>query len=766
MSVVRTECEQQPCRNFVLTGLVQGRGVRPAVSRLAVRFGLRGFVRNSAEGVDVTVTGDVDGLTAFAEKLGQTYRIANAWTSDAGEQFDGFVIRESRVEGSFATVVPTDVAICSKCIADLSDGNSRRFGYPFTTCTQCGPRYSILAAMPFDRQRTSMHEFAMCNACHSEYTDAADRRFHSQTNCCANCGPRCWVTDQYDNVLESGPGFLSFIADAIVSGQIVAVKGLGGYQLMCDATQRDVVAELRTRKHRARKPLAVLVRDLRMAVEIAEIDSGSQTQLSDPANPIVIMPAKNNGLLAEEISPGLNTVGVMLPATGLHWMIADRVARPLVLTSANLSGGAIVYRNDDAMSALREVADLWLHHDREILRPIDDSVVQFVAGQCMTVRAARGISPMSWSRSVPSSDTIVSLGGHQKCSIGIATTSHWLLGPHIGDLETEETRSRFMEETAAWQKLIGNRVGSYACDQHPDYFSSMLAEKSGQSVVRVQHHHAHVVSAAFQHGLLDQQVLGIAFDGSGAGSDQTIWGGEILIASPSECNRVGYLQPFRLPGGAAAIQQPWRTALSLISQVCDGNELDAWIHKFTDRLDLSTACFMIDNAPMTTSMGRLFDAVAAISLGIFQADYEGEPAMRLESACDESETGSYRFELHSGDSLLLDWRPLLVDLLEDLPSLSSGRIAMKFHRAVANAVVEVAGRFAGFPAVVCGGVFQNRLLLKLIHDRATALAVDIRFPGSIPTNDGGLALGQLIAASAMTPHSGEAHVAREDLSCA
>ena len=744
-----------------MQGLVQGQGVRPTIARLAARHRIAGTVCNSSRGVEIEACGNSIAIEVFDRQLRNHFQDA-AFVSDTVDAFansdaTSFRIVDSEIGDQLRTTVPTDLVLCQDCTAELRSATDWRGGYPFITCARCGPRYSILRLMPFDRASTTMDAFPMCPRCDAEYRDPSDRRFHAQTVCCPNCGPRCWAVDRDGNQVAGSTNAADWIAQRVSAGEIAAVKGIGGYQLICDATNESAVKALRHRKHRPTKPLPIMVSDVTAATRLGWMNQAEIDALKSSVGPIVLLRAQPGNPLAASVSPNLNTIGVMLPTSALHVILADRVGKPLVVTSGNVHGSPIVYQNDVAQRDLGSIADVFLHHDRDIANPIDDSVVQCVGEQRMTIRAARGMAPLTIPFKGLGADNRIATGGHQKVALALQTRDAIVLGPHIGDMESEQCRVRFVESLSKLGSLYQNAAGSVVHDRHPNYFTTDMARRSFAASESAQHHHAHVAAAMLEHDLLDQTVLGIAFDGTGYGDDATIWGGEALLSTTSRSERIGYLRPFRLPGGELAVKQPWRIGASLRSQW--GETSDPGLQ------------YAIDHGPVTSSMGRLFDGVASIVLGIDKVDDEGEAAMRLEAACDWDERSAYDFDpthKHAAsprpawgreaggegtwekgaiiDKAQFDWRPVIREIQNDLSRLSPQRIAMKFHRAVANLVVELATQNSYVPTVLCGGVFQNRVLLELIQQTAQQRSLDVRMPGLIPVNDAGLAAGQLVIA--------------------
>ncbi len=711
-------------------------------------------MRNSRQGVEILVAGDPLSIAAFRQKL-QTRcphtRLVSTLAAD-GENPQGFEILDSIADGDAQFVVPLDRALCKACLNECQTRSDRRFGYALNSCAQCGPRYSIIHAMPYDRSQTSMSQFPMCRECRSEYEDPEHRRFHAQTNCCPRCGPKVWFENAED-AETVGINAVNAAADAIALGLVVALKGLGGYQLVCDATNDHAVSLLRKRKSRSAKPLAVMVCSIDEARTIAVVDSLEEAALKSPAGPIVIMQSKPSNQLSSQIHPELTQVGLMLPTTAMHALLLNRISRPLVVTSGNREGEPLEYDVEEARKRLANIADGFLHHDRPIRRPIDDSVVRCMAGRQVTLRAARGIAPLPLDCKLDCK--IAALGGQQKSAIALSNRHFAVLGPHVGDLKSVLGRERLLDHKSALQSLMDCEPELIAHDQHPDYFTSRHAAHGCiASTESVQHHHAHVVSGMLEHGWLDREVLGFAFDGTGLGSDGAIWGGEVLVCQAHKFERVAHLRPFQFIGGELAVTQPWRVGAMLLRDAlgadlaCNLCSDSLWQQWNTDPNQIKTIFSLVDAQSIslrTTSMGRLFDGVAAIVCGCGHSTYEGEAAMQLEAICDPESVGNYSFDWSGGLPLQLDWRRIIREIVQDIASgVGKPCIAMKFHRCVAHSVAELAKRFPFLPVVLTGGVFQNRILVELVSDRLVGHPSPVGLPGKIPPNDGGLAVGQLL----------------------
>ena len=750
------------CRHLELRGRVQGLGVRPAIARLAQALSLGGSVHNSAGGVEIAVEGHAADVEAFVGRLiselpeparVEQFVIASAPPSGAKH----FVISASRQGGPCAVAVPSDQAICSACQSEVADRGNRRSSYHLTTCTACGPRYSLIESMPYDRESSTMADFQQCARCQQEYVDPSDRRFHSQTNGCPECGPREWLTDAIGEIVGRDGDAIRLAAQSLKDGRIVAVRGIGGYQLLTDATSAEAIARLRQHKQRRGKPLAVLVRDLAAAEGLVVLSDLERQALQSPSNPIVVAARRRLSALADNLFLGLATVGVMLPTSALHESLARQAAIPLVVTSGNIEGDPILFDQGPAEDCLRHIADCVIHHDRRIRRPIDDSVISLIAGQPATMRLARGLAPLPLN--IHSETPMVALGGHQKCAIALSNGRQAVLGPHLGDLENEATRVRFVEHFKDFCGLYDACPELLVHDEHPEYFTTRWAREQGLRTLGVQHHHAHVVSAMVEKGWLNRTVIGVAWDGTGFGPDGTIWGGEFLLATAWDYCRVGSLVPFALPGGEKAIREPWRVAVELVRQAL-GNDRAALL-KFSG-VSAPTVEWVAESLartnswPTTTSAGRLFDAAAALVLDLTRCEFEGQAAMLLEAACDRNADGSYPFPLVDGVPHRLDWRALIANLLDDLArGVPRGTIAMRFHRSLASGIAQLIERYSDHPIVLCGGCFYNRVLTELVVEQLGP-GRELGTPGVIPVGDGGLAVGQLAVAAARLAHSEEA----------
>ncbi|MFO1019803.1 MAG: carbamoyltransferase HypF [Planctomycetales bacterium] len=754
LPLAETEPLQVPAVRLLLNGGVQGCGLRPRLSRFAAAQGWGGFCRNTSEGVEVffsavrlTVPEVMEALTKI---LPPGYRVLSSEVvQDPSWEIPSPFRIEASVEADLSTAqLPLDVAVCPDCLQEVRQPSQRRHGYWLTTCATCGPRYSVLTDMPFDRSRTTLQAFPLCPECQREYDAPSDRRFHAQTIACANCGPRLWCADGHGECLET-KDIIACILAVLEEGKIVAVRGVGGYQLWADATNQKAVTRLRERKHRPEKPLAVMCESVEQAEKIAMIDSVERESLSDPANPIVLLSRRRSSRLAETVSGEIGSVGVMLPTTPLHAEVLRRFQRPIVATSGNLEGEPLAVDPVEAERTLSGIADLFVHHDRPISHPLDDSVVRVMAGRKVAIRAARGLAPLPLPlEGIP---PLIALGGHQKNSIAISNGGQSVLAPHVGDLESDGTRARWGERLDALQRLYGVMPEHYVTDHHSDYYPTLYAETSALHSLRVWHHHAHVAAGMVEQGWLDREVLGVAFDGTGLGPDGSIWGGEILRARLETFERVGSIRPFQLIGGEFASRQIFRAVAGVLTQLKEvpwgriRERLQIPLDQWEPIINLCS----LSRGSTTTSAGRLFDAAAAIILGRNEVQSEGFAAMCLESACTSTVTGAYRFDITEGPVWELDWRPAFDQLLKDfLSDASPSELATRFHRGLANGIVELSTRF-GLPVVLGGGVFQNRFLVEAISDAWPESGPPLGRPGCIPPNDGGLAVGQLVIAASL-----------------
>jgi hydrogenase maturation protein HypF len=756
MGNAATACQAEAITRLALLvqGVVQGVGFRPFLYRRAAGLGLGGRVANTSAGVRIEVEGPTSAVQAFVAGLAQAApagaavkAIATVPLAPTGQQ--GFSIAASSVEAGTTTGIPRDLAPCPECLQELHDPADRRYRYPFITCVACGPRYSILATLPFDRCRTAMAAFPPCPACAAEYSDPANRRFHAETIACPACGPQLTWLGPTGVPGATGEDALQAAVATLLAGQVVALKGLGGFQLLVDAGNARAVAALRERKRRPEKPLALLVADLAAARALACIDAAEAALLGGTETPIVLLRRRPDAsvALAEAVAPGNPWLGLMLPATPLHHLLATAAGIPLVATSANLSGEPLLY-GEDAPEVLRNFADGVLTHDRAILQPVDDSVARLAVGRPLLLRRARGYAPAA----IPVAGArpgLAAAGGYLKNTVAVATHDAVVLGPHIGDLESHAARDAHRQRLAWLVASVAPGTSPTAVrDAHPDFVIS----PPDPGDFSVQHHVAHVAACMAEHGLKGP-VLGVAFDGAGYGPDGSLWGGEFLKLEQGQATRVAHLRPFPLPGGAAAMRQPWRCAAGALFAASGA---DAVLAARLPGLDAartgqlaSLATLMADkvNAPLTSSVGRLFDAAAAL-LGLqLTSSYEGQAAMALEWAAQDLPPGEgYAFPLLAAPDgpTQVDFAPALAGLLRDRDrGVPVGPSARRWHDGLAAAIVAVAKRAGLANVALAGGCFQNRVLLERTVALLSAAGFRAWWPQAVPPNDGGLALGQV-----------------------
>lgn len=741
-----------------LKGAVQGVGFRPFVFRLAVSEGLAGFVQNTVAGACLEAQGQVGDIERFLRRLDReltppAHIVERHLTYVESRDEGRFVIAESDCIGGEAPRVQHDLATCANCLREIHDPGDRRFGYAFTTCTHCGPRYSIIEAAPYDRSRTTMKRFPMCSQCLSEYKDPASRRFHAETNACPVCGPQLLLWDRKGSVIAGhAQQPLRHAAQALREGRILALKGLGGFQLLVDARNRAAVARLRTGKRREHKPFAVMVENIDKVRKITNVSNEESIILSGHEAPILLLHSRPDVQL---IAPNVTSnplLGIMLAYTPLHHLLLETLDFPVVATSGNLSGAPLVTDEYDALNRLGAVADVFLVHNRPIFRPVDDSVVRLVGKRTTPLRLARGYAPLTLPLTSRSTKMpVLALGGHMKTSLALLRDQELVLGPHIGDLEDSQTRKAHAAAQHSLSALYGVQPQLLACDQHPGYYVSDEAEGLGTKRIGVPHHLAHVLSGMVDNEL-ESPVLGVAWDGSGYGSDGAIWGGEFLFIEGDTYRRAAHLADFRLPGGAAAVREPRRTAFGALYAIFGTTTKDMSdlppVAQFSapERAILVRMLQQAVNCPLTSSAGRLFDAVASL-LGLCQRmSFEGQAAMNVEFAADNARCHYplAPIELHEKSGMwVLDWRPMLGSLVaawrEGCPRPA---LAAAFHDALVDAIARTAVHLEARRVLLTGGCFQNARLTERAEQRLQAAGIDAFCHRRVPPNDGGLAVGQ------------------------
>jgi len=751
-------------RRLRVRGTVQGVGFRPFVYREAVALGVDGQVGNDAEGVVVEAQGDTAALDELARRIGASppplARVVALESRRVAVHRDehGFRIVESDAQGDAAVPVSVDVATCDDCLGELFDPHDRRHRYPFLNCTNCGPRYTIVRGVPYDRPLTTMAAFPMCAECRREYEDPADRRFHAQPIACPSCGPTLILRDAAGAELCRGEDALQQAAHRLVHGEVVAVKGLGGFHLATDATREDAMTRLRRRKARDDKPFAVMVRDLDMARGIARVDEAAEVALRSPRRPIVLLPRRIDATLARQLAPGLDDVGVMLAYTPLHHLLLDAVRRPLVMTSANRSDEPIAYRDADLASHVGALVDAVLTHDRDIHVRCDDSVLRAgVDGGTQMVRRSRGYAPQPMPLPGAPLRQVLATGSDLKNTLAVTRDGTVIASHHVGDLEHPAAYRSFTEAAAHLCTLFGVEPEAVACDLHPDFHSSGFARGLGLPVVAVQHHHAHVASCLVEHGRT-APVLGIAFDGFGLGDDGTMWGGELLVADLHGYRRAGHLRTVPLPGGDAAAREPWRMGLSWLRSACGDGAALAWASRHDARAEQVLRAVASEGTAQTSSAGRLFDAVAALLDIRDRTSFEGQAAIELEAAARRHRGSVPHLEIDVVDEagqFILDPRPLVAAIAAAAPDSPGdvAALAAAFHDALARAVADAACRTCAREQLdtvaLTGGVFQNATLTQLLLPQLRRAGLRVLLHREVPPNDGGISIGQAaIAASA------------------
>ena len=750
-------------RRLLVEGAVQGVGFRPFIYRLASEVGVKGWVRNSAQGVLIEAEAPrarLDTFQAQIEAQRPPHSIIQHITVESipatGESV--FQICESSTLGDRSTIILPDLATCPDCLREIFNHENRRYRYPFTNCTHCGPRYSIIEHLPYDRPNTTMHTFVMCKKCRAEYENPLDRRFHAQPNACPDCGPQLSLWDSAGRELATHDDALRMAAEAIRNGAIVALKGLGGFQLLADACNPEAVRCLRERKERPDKPFAVMFPTLAQAKATCKISEDEALLLISPKAPIILLPRGAWDWLCDEVAPGNPNLGVMLPYTPLHHLLMAELRFPVVATSGNLSGEPICTDEREALARLRGIADVFLVHNRPIARPVDDSVTRIVAGSETLLRRARGYAPLPIEVAAPLPVT-VAVGGHLKNTVAVSVGRQVFVSQHIGDLDAPQSVSAFQRALEDLQGLYEKLPDVIACDLHPDYRSTRMAEElaqqSGRPLVRVQHHYAHALACMAEHHL-EAPALGVVWDGTGYGTDGTIWGGEFLRIGAESFERCAHLRTFRLPGGEQAIREPRRSALGLLFELYGENIPALPQLSFSpSELELLKGALARDiNAPLTSSMGRLFDGVSAL-LGLRQrTSFEGQAAMELEFICHAANTDRcYPINVahvtigeRPGGSII-DWSSMVEGILTDLAAgLNTAEIAAAFHNTLFDMIVKIAAQEQIEQVVLSGGCFQNRRLLEGSIRRLREAGLRPFWSQEIPTNDGGIALGQIMAA--------------------
>lgn len=741
-----------------IRGAVQGVGFRPFIYRLATELGLNGWVLNSGQGVFIEVEGLRDALRQFLLRIEKEKPLRASIQSLESSLldavgYDQFKIAYSEQGGPKTVLVLPDIATCSDCLREILEPADRRYRYPFTNCTNCGPRFTIIEALPYDRSNTSMKRFEMCADCRREYSDPMDRRFHAQPLACPECGPHLELWNARGEMVAQGDDAMIQGAKAVCQGKIVALKGIGGFQLIVDARNESAIRELRVRKHRAEKPFALMYPSAELVRQDCHVSELEERVLVSPESPIVLLQQKTGpARLAFSVAPGNPCFGVMLPYTPLHHLFMRELGSPVVATSGNISDEPICIDEQQALERLAGIADFFLVHDRPIVRHVDDSVVRVIRGREMILRRARGYAPLPVHFQEPL-PTVLAVGSHLKNSVALSVGTEVFISQHIGDLETPEAFSAFRSVVTDFQRLYEASPEMIACDMHPDYLSTKYAVKLQAKPRLVQHHWAHVL-ACMADNELEPPALGVSWDGTGYGPDGTIWGGEFLLAGETGFERAAHFRQFRLPGGEAAVREPRRAALGVLYEAVGKNAFkQIWLAPIQDfsSSELNLIQQMLAkglNAPATSSVGRLFDAVASL-VGLRQrGSFEGQAAMELEFAVRPGVEESYPFMVNETSPRVVDWKPMLQAILVDLEQgQEAGVVSAKFHNTLTEIIVTVARQIGEQKVVLTGGCFQNRYLTERSEQRLLDSGFRCYWHQRVPPNDGGISLGQVISAA-------------------
>ena len=750
-------------RQIHVEGIVQGVGFRPFVYAIATENGLGGFVLNDSAGVVIELEGDRQALDRFLIELREQappHALIEKVVCDAiparGEE--SFTIAPSRDEDERGAIIPPDRAVCDECLSELFDRSNRRHRYPFINCTNCGPRFTIMRKVPYDREHTSMVAFPMCLECEREYHDSTSRRFHAQANACWRCGPEVrLVRPDGSELNEVDP--ISAAARLLRSGAIVALKGLGGYHLACNALDEDTVANLRRRKKREAKPFALMAGDIQTIERFCFVEEGEKSLLRAPERPIVLLRQRDGDSIAHDVAPGQKYLGWMLPYTPLHYLLIEDSRLPLVMTSGNLSEEPIAHEDSDALQRLSGIADYFLVNNREIQTRCDDSVMRQFDNREMMLRRSRGYAPRPITLSRRFAQDTLACGAHLKNTFCLGKGYHAFLSHHIGDLETYDTLQSFVAAIEQFKAFFDVQPSLIAHDLHPDYLSTKYAAGlDGVNKIAVQHHHAHIVSCMAEHGL-DGPVIGVAFDGLGYGADGTIWGGEFLIVDLTGYTRKAHLRYVSLAGGNSAIREPWRSALSYVKDSLGKNplalELPGWETMSPSKVALVERLLHLNlNTFRTSSCGRLFDAVASILGLCHEANFEGQAAMALEAAALEGIEDDYPFDIEENEPWQIDLRPAIASLVREvLAGSETAVIAAKFHNTLVSVITKVCLRLRKTEGLnrIClsGGTFQNMYLLQRVVLWLRQRGFQVFVNSKVPPNDGGISLGQAVIANAV-----------------
>ncbi len=748
-----------------IKGIVQGVGFRPFIYNLAKSYSLVGYVLNNTNGVEIEIEGEEKNLRKFLQEihresppLAVIEKIS--WRILPTKRYIGFEIKSSRKEKNKFLPISPDISICNDCLRELLDPKDRRYHYPFINCTNCGPRFTIMKDIPYDRQSTTMNLFKMCKECESEYNNPLNRRFHAQPNACWKCGPQIKLLDNEGKKIKTDNVILT-AANLLKKDFILAVKGIGGYHLACNATNSGVIEKLRARKNRVDKPFALMMLNIDQIKEVCEVNSQEKHLISSPSKPIVLLKRKREDIPPQEIAPKNKYLGVMLPYTPLHYLILQKMMVPLVMTSGNISEEPIAYKDEDAFNKLKKIADFFLIHNRKIQIRVDDSVVRVVNKKPMIIRRSRGYAPQPIKLQVKAKKCVLGMGGYLKNTFCFLKENHGIISHHIGDLENLDALSSLEKGIKYYKKIFYCQPQIIACDLHPNYTSSILAKeyakKNSLPLVPVQHHHAHIASVLAENHI-NREVIGVAFDGSGLGTDGAIWGGEFLVTDQTNFKRAAHFRYVRLPGGKAAIEEPWKMAISYLYEIY-GNECENIASQIFSNLVKSKKISIVQNlinkqinSPLTSSAGRLFDAVSSLLRIREKINYEGQAAIELEMLAEDKREEHYPFQItKEGKEFIINPLPGVKAIVEEFKKGNNPKVmATKFHWTISQIIWKVCELLRDHwdlnEVALAGGVFQNNLILKQVVTLLTSSGFKVLLPRLVPLNDGGISLGQAVIA--------------------
>lgn len=743
--------------HIVIRGAVQGVGFRPFIYKLATEMNLKGFVLNSSKGVFIEVESKKEILQNFILRIEKEKPklslITNFETTFLDPvNYNKFEIKESKNEKETSALILPDISTCPDCLKEMLNPSDRRYLYPFINCTNCGPRFSIIESLPYDRPNTSMKSFKMCDKCKDEYENPLDRRFHAQPTACPDCGPQIELLDANgENFSEKNEALLETIK-LINDGKIIALKGLGGFQLIVDASNKSVVNELRIRKKRDGKPFALMFPDLASVKRICNVDKIEERLLTSPEKPIVLLKkiirANADNIIAENVAPNNPYLGIMLPYTPLHFLLMREFKKPIIATSGNISEEPMCIDNDEALNRLKGIADYFLVNNRPIIRHVDDSIVRVINNRELVLRRARGFAPLPLHLDISNTKSVLSVGGHLKNTISLLKGDNLFISQHIGDLSTKESNKAFVQVIKDFKNLYKTEPQKVITDLHPDYISAKYSQNLNIPIEKVQHHYAHIAACRLENKVTGD-ALGVSWDGTGFGLDGSIWGSEFFISGNNYYKHIGQFRKFKLPGGEKAVKEPKRIALSILYEIF-GNDIDKKIFKdvFTPK-EIDMLISIIDkkiNSPLTSSAGRLFDAVSSLIGLCHISNYEAEAAMQLEFCADENETGYYPFKILQENIFIVDWQPIIESILNDINlKLSIEKISAKFHNTLSQIILAVAKKTKLKKVILSGGCFQNKILtentIKILNKNNYQVYCHQR----IPPNDGGISVGQIAA---------------------